>query len=501
MKCSGRVFLIGAGPGDPGLISCKGMDILKTCDIVVYDALVNTQIIDGLPSRITRIYAGKRGGKPSMAQAAINNILAQEAKKGKCVARLKGGDPLVFGRGSEEMEFLHNRGIPFEVVPGISSALAVPAYAGIPVTHRSMSRSVAIVTGHCKNGDDITSLEIPRADTLVFLMGIENLGALVKAILSQGRFTRKTPAALIQDGTLPVQKTATGTLETIVRVKNSIGIKPPAVFVVGDVVRFTRTLSWFSRPPLAGVRVVVLRTSEQSDAVCGLLAEKGATVVRYPLIRIQPRKRSLRLLNKSYLEPFSMIIFTSPNAVSLVLQTLFDKGHDASILAGKKIYALGSGTADALLKFGIVPDGVPSRFVAEGLLSLLPRSLRNEHILIPRASIAREILPDSLRRRGAHVTVLPVYDTKKIATRDCPVQNGDYVLFTSSSVVDSFYSDKKRAALRIWPCCIGEVTAATLRRYFRGRIHIAKNAAMEALVDTLIKAAGFSHRKKNGKGR
>jgi uroporphyrinogen III methyltransferase/synthase len=207
------------------------------------------------------------------------------------------------------------------------------------------------------------------------------------------------------------------------------------------------------------------------------------------------------LLNKSYLEPFSMIIFTSPNAVSLVLQTLFDKGHDASILAGKKIYALGSGTADALLKFGIVPDGVPSRFVAEGLLSLLPRSLRNEHILIPRASIAREILPDSLRRRGAHVTVLPVYDTKKIATRDCPVQNGDYVLFTSSSVVDSFYSDKKRAALRIWPCCIGEVTAATLRRYFRGRIHIAKNAAMEALVDTLIKAAGFSHRKKNGKGR
>jgi uroporphyrinogen III methyltransferase/synthase len=493
-KQRGTVYLIGAGPGDPGLISVRGRDLLLKADVVVYDALVNTQIVDSLPSAVRRIFAGKRGGKPSKTQDAINRILEREATRGLRVARLKGGDPLLFGRGSEEMEFLRTRAIPFEIVPGITSAIAAPAFAGIPVTHRSVSRSVAFVTGHLKSGDSIASLAIPRADTLVFLMAMENLEKIVAAMLAGGQFTQATPAAIIQDGTLPVQKTVSGTLGRMVALRDSHQIRPPAILVVGNVVRLAKSLSWYKTPPLAGKRVVVLRTSGQSAEITGLLTELGATVVQRPLIAIRPRSASLGRIDKLWLAPFTSIAFTSPNAVDIFFRALFGKGHDSRLFAGKRVYAIGSGTAAALGRFGIVPDAVPRRFVAEGLLAVFPKDLRNENILIPRASAAREILPETLRRRGAAVTILPLYDTIRVAAPQCPVQNDDVVLFTSSSMVESYYSDKQRSRVRIVPCCLGHITAATLRRHYRGRMFVAPSATMKSLVATVVKAVRRTRR-------
>jgi uroporphyrinogen III methyltransferase/synthase len=485
---SGRVYLIGAGPGDPGLITVKGKEILQKCDVVIYDALVNEILIATLPERIKRIFVGKRGGETSTPQATINNMLVNEAKKGKNVARLKGGDPLLFGRGSEEMEYLKEHDISYDVVPGISSALAAPAWAGIPVTHRSDSRSVAIVTGHLKAGDEIDKLELPVADTIVFLMAMQNLPYLVGKLLSEDRFTKKTPAAIVRNGTLPDQQVVLGTLETIAELKERNKIKAPAVLVVGKTASFAKSLKWFKTPPLAGIRAVLLRTPEQSDELMMALFDKGATVVPWPIIKIEPRTTVFDRVNAEYLKPFTSVIFTSPNGVRIFMDALLQRSIDSRHLHGKKIFALGAGTATTLVKYGIIVDGVPDKFVAEGVLGLFPKKLNGEKILIPRASKAREVLPDSLKERGAAVTVLPVYDTVKSTITHCPVENGDYVLFTSSSTAEFFYNDKRCKEKTIIPCCMGEITATTVRKYYNGDVFVAKNATIPALVDVLAKA-------------
>jgi uroporphyrinogen III methyltransferase/synthase len=484
----GCVYLIGAGPGDPDLISVKGKKILQQCDVVIYDALVNEILIATLPDRIRRIYVGKRGGESSTPQAAINRMLLRSALKGKMVARLKGGDPLLLGRGSEEMEYLRARGIPYEVIPGISSALAAPAWAGIPVTHRHLSRSVAIATGHLKAGESIETLELPVADTLVLLMAMQNLAILVGKLLATGRFFKHTPAAIIRNGTLPDQKVVLGTLGTILRLRDCYKITAPAVLIVGKTAGFAKTLKWYKVPLLAGTRVVVLRTPEQSDELLRALYAKGATVVPWPIIRIRPRTRTLDRLCANYLRAFTMVIFTSPNGVRLFMDSLMQHNSDARHFSGKKIFALGAGTAHALSAYGIIADGVPKKFVAEGLLRMLPGELHREKVLIPRASKAREILPDSLKARGAAVTVLPVYDTVDNKIVHCPVENGDYVLFTSSSTADFYFNHQQCKERAIIPCCIGEITAATVRKYYSGKIFVAKNATIPALVDALEKA-------------
>lgn len=492
MDVSGaKVYLIGAGPGDPGLISVKGREILYQCDTVIYDALVNDILIAPLPERIHRIYAGKRGGKQSTSQASINRLLLREALKGRKVARLKGGDPLLLGRGSEEMEYLKTHGIPFEIIPGISSALAAPAWAGIPVTHRNISRSVAIVTGHLKAGERIEKLELPSADTLVILMAMQNLSILVEKLLSQKRFTKDTPAAIICNGTLPDQKVISGTLENIVQLKERFNLKPPAAIVVGKTAQFAETLNWYSRPLLAGRRVVVLRIPEQSDSLAEALYKEGASVVCWPIIKIRPRKDVLNRLNSGDFQSFTSLIFTSPNAVRIYMDALLKQRIDIRNFYGKKVYAIGEGTAKALFAYGIIADGVPQKYVAEGILQMMPSNLRGEKILIPRASKARELLPLSLKKRGAEVKVLSLYDTVKGDVKHCPVEDGDYVIFTSSSIATAFFEHSECTNKKIIPCCIGDITADTVRKYFKGEMHIAKNATVSSLIDALKDAVNL----------
>jgi uroporphyrinogen III methyltransferase/synthase len=459
--------------------------VLHRCDVVIYDALVNEALIAGLPERIRRVYAGKRGGKPSTGQDEINAMLVAEARNKNTVARLKGGDPLLLGRGSEEMEYLHAHAVPYEIVPGISSALAACAYAGISPTHRSLARSVAIVTGHLRAGESIESLQIPRADTLVFLMAMKNLATIVEQLLSYQRFSVDTPAAIVRNATLPDQKIIRGSLGTIVSLKHSHGVGPPAIFITGETVKFADTLQWFSPPSLAGARTVLLRTPAQSVELVQALAERGATVVPWPVIRIQPRE--LAVLDHDYLAPFTMLIFTSPNGVRIFMDALLARGMDARSLHGKHIYTLGAGTARILKEYGVIADGVPGKYVAEGLLDLLPGCLHQHKVLIPRAAYARSILPDTLRQRGAEVTVLPVYDTKKRVLHECPVRDNDFVLFTSSSTATFFFEHPHMRA-HIVPVCMGEVTAATVRGYHSGPVYVARNATIDALLDALEEA-------------
>jgi uroporphyrinogen III methyltransferase/synthase len=479
----GCVYLIGAGPGDPELISVKGKKILEQCDVVIYDALVNNLLIATLPDRIQKIYVGKRGGKPSSEQAEINRLLVSHAMEGKMVVRLKGGDPLLLGRGSEEMEYLKEQGIPYQIIPGISSALAAPAWAGIPVTHRSLSRSVAIVTGHLMAGESVENFQLPEADTIVFLMAMQNVDLIIKKLISEGKFTRETPAAIIRNGTLPDQQVITGTLDNISAIKEKHQITAPAAFVVGKTASFASSLNWYKTPPLAGKRVVILRTPEQSDELIRTLYESGATVVPWPVLVIDPQP--LDMINSEYLKPFTMVIFTSPNGVRIFLKSMLKNGIDTRHLYGKKIFAIGAGTAKVLSDFGLIPDGVPEKYVAEGITSILPENLNGENILIPRASQAREILPLTLKERGASVTVLPVYKTLKRTDLDCPVKDGDYVLFTSSSTVEFFFNHPECKDFLIIPCCIGDITAQTVRKYHQGEIFIAENATVASLVNTV----------------
>lgn len=486
-KTPGCVFLIGAGPGDPDLISVKGKKTLEQCDVVIYDALVNDLLIATLPDYIKKIYVGKRGGEPSAQQAEINELMANEALKGKFVVRLKGGDPLLLGRGSEEMEYLRQQGIPYQIIPGISSAIAAPAWAGIPVTHRNLSRSVAIVTGHLMAGQPVEKLKLPVADTIVFLMAMQNIDAIISKLLSTENFTKDTPAAIIRNGTLPDQQVVTGTLGNISSLKKKYEITAPAAFVVGKTASLAKTLKWFKKPSLAGKRVVILRTPEQSDELLRTLYENGATVVSWPVLKIEPR--SLDMVDSAYLKPFTMIIFTSPNGVKIFLDSMLSQGLDMRHFHGKKIFAIGSGTSKALSGYGLIADGVPAKFVAEGILGILPENLIGEHILIPRASQAREILPLTLKQRGATVTVLPVYDTLKRNDIDCPVKDGDYVLFTSSSTADFFFNHPQCLKKTVIPCCMGDITAETVRKYHNGNIFIASNATIPSLVRAVLNAA------------
>lgn len=482
----GCVYLIGAGPGDPDLISVKGKRLLEQCDVVIYDALVNNLLTATLPDRIQKIFVGKRGGKPSAKQDEINRLIVSHAREGKVVVRLKGGDPLLLGRGSEEMEYLRDQGIPYQIIPGISSALAAPAWAGIPVTHRSLSRSVAIVTGHLMAGESIENLQLPEADTIVFLMAMQNIDLIITKLLSKGKFTRETPAAIIRNGTLPDQQVITGTLDNISALKLKHQITAPAAFVVGETASFASSLNWYKTPPLAGKRVVILRTPEQSDELIRTLYQSGATVIPWPVLVIDPQP--LDMVNSEYLKQFTMVIFTSPNGVRIFLNSMLKNGIDMRQFHGKKIFATGAGTAKVLSGFGLIPDGVPEKYVAEGITGILPENLNEEKILIPRASQAREILPLTLKERGASVTVLPVYKTLQRTSLDCPVRDGDYVLFTSSSTVEFFFNHPECKGLSVIPCCIGDITAHTVQKYHQGEIFVADNATVASLVKTVQNA-------------
>lgn len=411
----GVVYIIGAGPGDPGLITVKGAACLCRADVIVYDYLAGSDLLGLVKKDARLIYVGKKGGDHTLPQDEINRLLVAEASKGSRVARLKGGDPFIFGRGGEEAEALAAKGIPYEVVPGVTSAVSVPAYAGIPLTHRGLTSTVAFVAGHedpGKDASDVNWRSLAGIGTLVFLMGVKNLSKIVANLLENGK-DAATPAALIQWGTTPDQVTVIGTLGNIGEKADERKIAPPAVLVVGSVVGLRGGLDWFETKPLFGKGIVITRPEEQSRAFGELLSVEGARPIFFPTIKIEGPK-STEGLDRAleHIEGYDWIIFTSANGVNAFFRRLHEGGGDIRNLKGIAICAIGPATAALLRSMGIRADLVPDRYISEGVLEALNRkNLQGKKILLPRAEMARDVLPDGLVNMGASVDVVVAYRT------------------------------------------------------------------------------------------
>jgi len=495
----GKVFIIGAGPGDAGLITIKAVECLRLADVVVYDNLVNEELLKYAPAHARFIYAGKKGGDHTLSQDKINELLAREALEGHTVARLKGGDPFIFGRGGEEAEVLVEQGVPFEVIPGVTSAIAVPAYAGIPLTHRGLTSTVAFVTGHedpTKDKSDIDWQALTGIGTLVFLMGVKNIGQITEALISHGK-SPDTPAALIRRGTTAQQKIITGTLATIVEIAQANHFKPPAILVVGPVVDLRDTLRWFDTKPLFGKGVVITRPERQADDLAKLLAAQGANAIAFPTIAIEP-PADWSELDRAFdqLEHYNWLIFTSANGVHFFFERLRHKGRDVRDLKGIKICCIGPATARQLEDRGINVDTVPDEFIAEGILkSFAAMDLSGKKILIPRAAKAREILPEGLKKQGADVTVATTYRTVNSGRKKeelitwINAGDVDVITFTSSSTVTNFV-EIMGADYMLPPdikiACIGPVTAATAKKAGFPIDISQEEYTMEGLVQSLI---------------
>jgi len=415
----GIVYLVGAGPGDIGLLTVKGMRCLRKADVVIYDFHLNAQILNYIDHDAEFIYAGKRGGHHTMTQDEINQAIVDKAKEGKTVCRLKGGDPFVFGRGGEEAESLVREGIRFEVVPGISSSIAAPAYAGIPLTHRKYSSTFAVIPGYEDTTKENSSVDWSKlatgVGTLVFLMAVKNIEEVAKKLIANGR-PKETPVAIVRWGTRPEQVTITGTLETISSLAKDRDIRPPAAMVVGEVVRLREQLKWYEEKPLFGHRVLVTR--EQS-AGFEELEDLGAEIMEFPTIKIIPVEDHAevdRCIND--IETYDWIVLTSANGVNCFFRRLFHIGCDIRDLKGIGICAVGEKTAEAIKQYGIHVDLIPKQFRAEGLIQAFTDlynegDLKDLRILLPRAEQARELFPERMRELGAHVDVPPIYKSIK----------------------------------------------------------------------------------------
>jgi len=450
----GTVYLIGAGPGDPGLLTIKGRRCIRDADVVVYDYLANPALLSEAKAEAEITYVGKRGSDHTAEQAQINELLVAKAREGKTVARLKGGDAFIFGRGGEEALFLAEHDIPFEIVPGVTSAYAVPAYAGIPVTHRGLASDVAFITGHEQRADGTPDIAWEMAakstGTLVFLMGVKNLPLIVDRLVANGK-PAGTPVAVVRWGTLADQETLTGTLGDITEKVRGRDFHPPAVIVVGDVVRLREKLAWFEKKPLFGRRVIVTRAAGQVGSLGRALEEAGAEIIDFPTIAIEPIDDTApidgALADMAAGKPFEWTIFTSANGVDFFFANARRAGYDARILGGSRIAVVGTATAAALADFGLTPDLVPSDFRAEGLVDEFRRlDVADKRILLPRAKEGREILPAALREIGAEVVVAPVYRNVPAKPPVEPVKEAlaagrvGFTTFTSGSTVKNFVS-------------------------------------------------------------
>lgn len=479
---SGKVYLVGAGPGDPGLLTQKGAACLKKAQVVVYDYLANPELLAMAPASAERIYVGKKGGDHTKTQAQINQLLCDLAASGKIVTRLKGGDPYVFGRGGEEASALHEKGLSFEVVPGVTSAIAAPSYAGIPVTDRRATTEVAFITGHedpTKPGSTINWASLAGIGTLVFLMGVKNLPHICEQLMAHGK-PADTPAAAVRWGTTPQQWTITGTLADLPDKVREAGLKAPAITVVGKVVSLRDQLQWFEDLPLFGKRIVVTRTREQASQLSAQLGDLGAEVLEIPTIAVQPPANPEPLAKAcENIEAYDWLVFTSPNGVSAFFAALEAAGKDCRALHRAKVATIGPATGQAVAKRGLKPDVVARTFVAEGLLDALSAyDLDGTRVLLPRAAQAREVLPETLASRGAQVEVVPAYETvapesSAQALKQAMADGFDAVTFTSSSTVTNFLAlldqaDKQELIRRSQSgetimASIGPITSQTAR--------------------------------------
>jgi uroporphyrinogen III methyltransferase / synthase len=472
----GKVYLVGAGPGEPGLLTLKGKTVLERADCVIYDFLANEELLKYTPALCERIFVGKRAGRHAFGQEQINQLLVEKSREGDAVVRLKGGDPFVFGRGGEEAAALAEAGIPFEIVPGVSSGIAVPAYAGIPVTHRKVSASVSFVSirgdsASETNGAD-TLPRFPNSDTAVFLMGTRSLASIIRLLLKQGR-SSSTPVAVIRWGTLPYQQTIVGTLGDIV--SRTHGVAPPTVVIVGEVVNLRSQLGWYERLPLFGKRIVITRPLNQAASLREALAERGAEAVEMPMIEIrnpdswEPLDSAIRRL-----ADFDYLLVTSVNGVRNFMGRLTASGRDVRELKGIEIGAIGPATAAELACSGVRADFVPLEYRAEGLLEVLgERDLKGKAFLIPRARVARDVVPRVLGERGARVEVVEAYQVEMPSFQPEEVHGlltpvPDVITFTSSSTATNFSRLQLNPQLRqklnsAKTASIGPVTSQTLR--------------------------------------
>lgn len=494
------VYLVGAGPGDPGLLTLRGKALLEQADVVIYDYLASEALLRLIRPGAECIYVGKKAGDHALPQDAINRLLVDKGREGGVVVRLKGGDPYIFGRGGEEAEALLDAGLPFEEVPGISSAIAGPAYAGIPLTHRGYASSVTVITGHedpSKPGSVHNWAALAAsANTLVFVMGMKNLADICARLMEAG-LAPDTPAALVHWGTTPRHRSLAANLATLPEAALREGFTNPSVIVVGEVVRLRSRLNWFEQKPLLGRFVVVTRAREQASGLAAALTELGAEVIEFPTIRVRPPDDAAPVRDAVRgLGGYDWVVFTSANGVAAFWEALLAGGLDARAFAGARIAAIGPATAEALRGHGLTPDFVPNAYVAEDVAEgLRALGMDGKRVLIPRAREAREVLPEELRRAGAQVDVVPVYVTEPSDARGDVVlarlEAGelDCVTFGSSSTVRNFFDRIPADLLRAHPevrfACIGPVTAATLAE-FGFAPHIQPEAyTIPALVEAL----------------
>ena len=496
---TGIVYIVGAGPGDRKLITLKGVECLQRADVVIYDLLLNDALLEHCPAHTEKIQAPDPRIR-STRQAELNQLLVEHAKAGKVVVRLKGGDPYIFGRGGEEAVALTEARIPFEVVPGITSAIAASAYAGIPVTHRDYASSVAFVTGHSAALGPDSSINwehlATAVDTLVVYMGVAHLNQIAERLIANGRDSQ-TPVSLVRVGTTPHQQVVQGTLDDIVQKVEAAQLKSPAVIVIGEVNRLRQQLRWFDTKPLFGKRILVTRARAQASDFADLLEANGAQVIQFPTIKIQPLDVDSVYIHA--INDYDWIIFTSVNAVEIFYECLRENGKDTRAFGMSKICAVGPKTVDALNGIGIQSDFVPSHSRGSAIAAEM-EDVRGKKILLPRAKIANADLPNGLREKGAVVDDVPLYDTVKVASEnrddiEADLLNGriDFVTFTSSSTVTNFlemFPTHAPAALlpEVKVTVIGPTTQKTVEEYGVPVDVIAKEASVESLVQAIIEA-------------
>jgi len=505
----GKVYLVGAGPGDIGLLTVKGLRCLQKAEVVIYDFHLNAQVLNYINHDAEFIYAGKRGGRHTITQEGINDILVQKAKEGKIICRLKGGDPFVFGRGGEEAEVLSKEGIEFEVVPGVSSAVAAPAYAGIPLTHRLYSSSFAVIPGY----EDITKKEsaidwsklATGVGTLVFLMAIKNIDIITQKLIENGR-PPDTPVAVIRWGTRPDQRTIVGTLKEIGGIIQEKEIKPPATMVVGDVVKLRESLKWYEKKLMFGHRILATREHLEGFEP---LEELGAEIIEFPTIEIVPPE-SYDELDKSIeqLETYDWLIFTSRNGVKFFFKRFFEKDRDIRDLKGLKICAIGTKTAKEIKEYGLKTDLIPDEFRAEGLIKAFiseqrakskEQRLKGMRFLLPRAEKAREIFPEKVRELGGEIDVPVAYRTIKPESRGKRLRRFlkegriSIATFTSAATFNNFREIMRKDADELLKgvtiAVIGPVTAKAVENAGLRVDIMPKEATIEAMVEEIIKWA------------
>jgi uroporphyrinogen III methyltransferase/synthase len=500
----GKVYLVGAGPGDIGLLTIKGLKCLKKADVVVYDFHLNAQVLNYINHGAEFIYAGKRGGHHTLTQDEINAVLVRKANEGKTICRLKGGDPFIFGRGGEEAEALSKEGIEFEVVPGVSSSIAAPAYAGIPLTHRLFSSSFAVIPGYedatkKKSAIDWSKLAT-GVGTLVFLMAVKNVDLITQKLIENGR-PPDTPVAIVRWGTRPDQKTIVGTLENIGRFVKEKHIRPPAVMVVGEVVKLRESLKWYEKKLLFGQRILVTREHVEGFEP---LEELGAEIIEFPTIEIVPPESYAGLdASIDEIQTYNWLIFTSRNGVKYFFSRFFEKERDIRDLSGIKICAIGAKTAKEIRKFGLIVDLVPDEFSAEGLIKSVQefqgpevKGLKGIRFLLPRAEKAREIFPEKVRELGGQIDVPVTYRTIKPEFRGKRLKRflreGKITIatFTSAATFNNFreiMGDDAEELLRgVAIAAIGPVTAKAVEKAGLRVDIMPEEATIEAMVKEII---------------